>query len=140
MSNALAKQTAVVLVGKLPDDYCLDDLTKPVERIKTAEVWQCFYTNQGLKVVQHPPSRICIYPYTVVDRSGWYMPRSETYSLERAIAYCDLCIANIRELSHPIFIPNALSLERKKQVEDKIRKILGFLDYRYPELEELERV
>ena len=140
MISTLARQTAVVLVEKLPDDFDRFNLFQPVQRIKTAEVWQCFHANQGLKVVQQPASSICVYPYTIIDCAGWCMPRSETYSLERAIAYCDLCIANIPEFSDRCFIPNAISPKRMAEITNTICEILELLNEEFPELEELERV
>ena len=141
MICSLARQTAVVLVEKLPDDYIHhdDDLWSefvgdrlPPQRIKTAELWRCFYTNQTLKVVQAPSDPLCTYPYTIVWQ-GWLLHESHTYSLERAIAYCDLCIKNIPEFSKPDFIPVNLNGDEKKYLEYKLLKILELLDQEYPD-------
>jgi hypothetical protein len=145
MTSALARQTALVLVEKLPEDYYYfkdieHEFAPMPKRKKVAELWQCFHINQGLRVVQQPQSQICVYPYTVVDRSGWHMPKSETYQLDRAIAYCNSCIRDIPEFSQLCFIPNTLSPDRKKQIENKIGFIIAMLDHGFPELEELERV
>jgi hypothetical protein len=92
-----------------------------------------FYTNQTLKVVQAPSNPpVTAYPYTIVWQ-GWLLHRSETYSLERAIAYCDLCIKNIPEFSKPDFIPVNLSRGEKERVEYEILKIIGNLDQEYPD-------
>jgi len=136
-ANSLVRQTALVLVEKLPDDY---DLEYDPLRIKTAELWQCFYVNQCLKVVQQPATTYCVYPYTIVDNAGWCLPKSETYSLDRAIAYCNLCIVNIPEFNNQYFIPNAIDANRKKEIENAIRHIKQILDEEFPKPEELEVV
>ena len=104
----------------------------PPQRIKTAELWRCFYSNQTLKVVQPPDSPICTYPYKIVFQ-GMLLHESDTYSLERAIAYCDLCIKNIPEFSQLDLIPVTLSRGEKEKIEYEILKILAFLDLEYPE-------
>ncbi len=147
MTSTLVRQTAVVLVAKLPNNYIHhdDDLwgefvgdRKPPERIKTAELWQCFYTNQTLKVVQAPSETLCTYPYAVthpytIVYQGWLLHESHTYSLEKAIAYCDLCIKNIPEFSQLDLIPINLSRGKKERIEYEILKILAFLDQEYPD-------
>lgn len=104
---------------------------QPPQRIKTAELRQCFYVNKTLKVVQAPIDPVCTYPYTIVWQ-GWLLHESHTYSLERAIAYCDLCIKNIPEFSQPDLIPANLSRGEKEKIEYEILKILAFLDQEYP--------
>ena len=137
MTSTLARQTAVVLVETLPDDFDVYNLFQPVQRIKKAELWQCFYTNQTLKVVQQPSDSICTYPYTIVYQ-GWLLERSDTYSLEKAIAYCDLCIKNIPEFSQPDLIPSQLSQDKKEKIEYEILKILAFLDQEYPDPNDID--
>jgi hypothetical protein len=141
MINTLARQTAIVLLEKLPDDYIEPDDNlwgefvgdrQPPQRIKTAELWRCFYANKTLKIVQAPSDPTCTYPYTIVYQ-GWLLRESETYSLERAIAYVDLCIKNIPEFSQPDLIPASLSRGKKEKIEYEILKILAFLDKEYPE-------
>lgn len=123
MTSALARQTAPVLVDLL------------LEGVKTVALFPCFHANQGLKVVSKPEYDGS-YPYSVVHSSGYTIPTSWTCSLPRAIAFCDLCVAQIPELTEVGLIFNHLPKPRKQKIKEILFQINDQLDQEFPEPDE----
>lgn len=134
INSALALKTAIVMVEELPDGYDLHYRfeTENPTRIRKAEVYPCFHSNQRLKVVRPPSGDGILRPYTVVHEPGFTMPVIETYQLEKAIAYCDFLAKNIPELSDS----SLFSMVTFKPLEPKIIAIANAVDLLFPEIED----